>query len=60
LDGVTSLLLKTLTLHNKAKNFETQKGLAGMIDEDLHAMKSSLLPEGSKFYCESKELPTVS
>jgi len=50
--------LNALTLHNKAKNFERQKGLVGMIDEDLCAVKSSLFPEGLKFYCESKELPT--
>ena len=46
------------TLHNEAENFETQKGLAGMTGENLRAMKSSLLPEGSKFYYESKGLPT--
>ena len=49
--------LDALTLQNEAKNFEMLKGLVGMIDEDLHAMKSRLLPEDLKFYCESKGLP---
>ena len=49
--------LDRFTLQDEAQNFGAKKGVAGMSDEDLRAMRANLLPEGSKVYYDTLGLP---